>query len=363
MGNTEDTVPGNGTGRNSTALLSLLRTRIVSGEIEADTFLPTVRQLSEAHGVSRGTAWRALKALVAEGLVSAHPRHGYRVLARAGDPNLGTPIAYVLSQDNIIAGWDLYYRRLCAALEDAAKARGWKVMKVITTAGQESELIQQLTGARTWGLVLDSAIPELVEAARLSGFPVVMIEAWCPNAPFDAVVQDDFLGGRMAAEHLLGQSCRRIAWFGPVDDRNHGFPRYGGAAAALAGQGRGFSRTVPLNLQAPDLVAQARKLLKGRDRPDAVLALWRHAATALIRAAHELDLRIGKDLQMVGWCADEIYESTYVPMFAGAPVAPAVVWSTQEMVELALARLVERRERPQTPHTRMTVRTRLRLPA
>jgi LacI family transcriptional regulator len=233
-------------------------------------------------------------------------------------------------------------------------------MKVITTAGQEEELVQQLTGARTWGLVLDSAIPRLVKAARMSGFPVVMIEAWCPDAPFDAVVQDDFLGGRLAAEHLIGKGCKRIAWFGPINDTNHGFPRYGGAAAALAEHGMGFSRTIPLELQAPDLVAQARKLLRGRERPRAVLALWRHAATALIRAAHDLDLRVGKDLLMVGWCADEIYESSYVPMFAGAPVAPAVVWSTQDMVELALARLVDRRERPHTPHTRMTVRTRLR---
>jgi len=53
---------------------------------------------------------------------------------------------YVLSQENIIAGWDVYYRRLSAALEEAAGARRWKLMKVITTSGQEAELVRQVAG-------------------------------------------------------------------------------------------------------------------------------------------------------------------------------------------------------------------------
>ena len=66
-------------GRESAGLLAELRARIRSGKLPPGTFLPTVRKLSAAQGVAHGTAWRALKALEAEGLVEARPRRGYRV--------------------------------------------------------------------------------------------------------------------------------------------------------------------------------------------------------------------------------------------------------------------------------------------
>jgi DNA-binding LacI/PurR family transcriptional regulator len=334
----------------------------MSGDFESGQFLPTVRELGDASGVSRGTAWRALKALETEGLVAAHPRHGFKVLACAADPNLGLPVAYVLAQNNIIGGWEVYYRQLTAELDRAARARGWSLMKIIATEGQEDELMQQLTGARAWGMILDSAHPALVKAASREGFPVVVMETWGTGPRLDTVVQDDFGGGRLAAQCPIDRGCERIAWFGPLGGSNHGSPRYGGASAALAAHGASFSHTVRVALGDEHLVERARELLARPGRPDAVLALWRHAAVALIQAARETGLRVGKDFRMVGWCADEIYESSYVPLFAESPAEPAVVWSTAEMVDLTLSRLVERRGRPRMPPSRTTVRTRIRMP-
>ena len=183
------------TGRNSATLLAMLRARIHSGRIAPGEFLPTVRQLSDDHGVSRGTAWRALKALVAEGLVAAQPRHGYRVLARAGDPDKGTPLAYVLAEDNITAGWDLYYRTLSASLEEVATGRGWNLMRMITAAGQEEPLLERLAGMRACGLILDSVNNGLLKRAARTGLPAVTVDTWRQGVDFDAVVQDDFGGG------------------------------------------------------------------------------------------------------------------------------------------------------------------------
>jgi DNA-binding LacI/PurR family transcriptional regulator len=350
----------NGTGRNSGSLLTLLRARIVSGKVSPGDFLPTVRQLSDEHSVSRGTAWRALKALVAEGLVAAQPRHGYRVLARAGDPDRGTPLAYVLSEDNIISGWDLYYRTLSASLEEVARERGWTLMRVITGRGREGELFDQLRAASACGLILDTSNSQLLARARESGLPAVMVDAWSPGADFDAVIQDDFGGGQVAATHLLEAGCLRIAWFGPLADSHHAYARYGGASSVLAGGGATFSDVAEASLEAPDLNARARKLLGGLRRPDGVIALWRPVAGAIVAAARELGLTIGKDFQMVGWTAQEVYHQGFVPIFEGGPVPPAVTWSTSRMARLALARLSERRQTPPLPTTRMIVSTEVR---
>jgi len=361
MSDKVDTPTAAGTGRNSAELLGLLRSRILSGRVAPGEFLPTVRRLSEEHGVSRGTAWRALKALVAEGLVAAQPRHGYRVLARAADPDRGAPLAYVLSGENIVGGWDVYYRQLSEALERAARRRGWSLMRMITERGGEEDLFEQLSGARVCGLILDSVNTELLERARASGLPVVMVEVWRPGADFDAVVQDDFAGGQLAAEDLLAAGCRRIAWLGSVTGDHHARARYGGAAAALAAEGLSFSHVLDRDLGAPDLATRAREVLGASDRPDGVLALWRPMAAATITAARELGLSIGRDFRMVGWSSEAVYEQGFVPLFEGGPVPPTVVWSTRVMAETALARLAERRARPEVPAIRMTVPARLEI--
>ncbi|MHC4915245.1 MAG: GntR family transcriptional regulator [Planctomycetota bacterium] len=353
----------NGTGRNSGNLLAMLRSSIVSGKVAPGDFLPTVRQLSDDHGVSRGTAWRALKALVAEGLVAAQPRHGYRVLAHAGNPDRGTPLAYVLSEDNIISGWDVYYRTLSASIEEVAATRGWTLMRMISSAGKEEDLFGQLLAAKACGLILDTANVALLERAKRSGLPAVMVDAWRPGADFDAVVQDDFSGGQLAARHLVGKGCRRVAWFGPVSDSYHAYARFGGASSFLAGEGLKFSQVVDVDLEDPSLVDHARELLDESHRPAAVITLWRPVISAVVAAARELRLEIGRDFEMVGWMADEVYSEGYAPIFGDGPVPTAVTWSTVRMAELALARLAERRANPTVPTACMTVPASLRLAA
>ena len=339
-----------------------MRSKILGGQLAPGQFLPTVRQLSDEHGVSRGTAWRALQALVGEELVAAHSRHGYRVLARAANPERGRPIAYVVSQDNIVGGWDLYYRRLSAELESAARERGWALMTVIAGPGQSELVLGQLAAAGACALVLDSSRPELLEGVRRAGHDAIAVDDWKPGAGLDAVVQDDFTGASLAAEHLVAAGCRRLAWFGQVGGSCHGRMRYGGAAAALRAAGMDFARVEPIDIEDPALVEKAAALLSGPDRPDGVLALWRPAAMAVVSAARRRGLVPGRELGMVGWCAEEVYADGFAPIFDGGPVPPAVVWSARDMARAALARLAERRANPGLPEVRITIPARLRLP-
>lgn len=53
-----------------------LRERIAAGEWASGEALPTVAQLAGHYGVSRGAVSRALRVLVADGLVRTVPRWG-----------------------------------------------------------------------------------------------------------------------------------------------------------------------------------------------------------------------------------------------------------------------------------------------
>jgi DNA-binding LacI/PurR family transcriptional regulator len=348
--------------RDTAGLHGVLRARILDGLLAPGQLLPTVRQLSDEHGVSRGMAWRALKALVGEGLVAAHSRHGYRVLARAADPDRGRPIAYVISQDNIVGGWDLYYRKLSAELESAAEERGWALMTVIAGASEPEPLFDRLAAAGACALVLDSSDPQLLEHARRIGHDAIVIDAWRPGAGMDAVVQDDFTGARCAAERGRARGGRRPAWFGQIGQSYHGRMRFGGAVAALRSAGTDFARVASVDIEDSALTERAAELLSGPDRPDGVLTLWRPAAVAIVSAARRLGLELGRDLGMVGWCAEEVYADGFAPVFDGAQVPPAVVWSARDMARAALARLAERRANPGLSEVRVTIPARLRLP-
>jgi len=187
------------------------------------------------------------------------------------------------------------------------------------------------------------------------------VDAWHEDAEVDAVIQDGFRGGLLAAKHLAGRGHRRIGWLGPVSESIHSMTRFGGATSGLRRSGL----ELPPELQAdtaggPGFEA-ARALLSRPDRPTGLLALWRDMALDAAKAARELGLALGKDLELVGWCPEELYDQDFAERFRDQPVPAAVVWSIATLAETAVTRLTERRANPQLPPIGITVQTRLRL--
>ncbi|MHC4916994.1 MAG: GntR family transcriptional regulator [Planctomycetota bacterium] len=348
MPHSSNSAAGVQTGRESSGLLSSLRTRIRSGELAPGDFLPTVRRLSREAGVAHGTAWRALKALEAEGLVEARPRRGYRVITKRAITSASGTVAYVIDQHNILVSWDLLYRELLAKLENCAAIGEIKLLKLIMNAGEEDLVVERLESSQLDGIVLDSMNDKLLRWAASSGLPAVVVDDWRPGLGFDSVIQGNYEGGGLAAGHLLENGCERIAWLGHLGN-HHGRARYGGVRAAVSAAGAELCRDVSCGLSPEETTRAARRILSGPNRPDGIVALWHPAAAAAVRVARSMRLKIGRDLRVVGWCCAEIYEEGYLPLFEDGPVPPAVTWSVKSMAEMALARIDQRRRASDLP--------------
>jgi DNA-binding LacI/PurR family transcriptional regulator len=336
-------------GRDSGSLLASLRDEILSGKVAIGDFLPTVRKLSDERGVAHGTAWRALKALEAEGLVEARPRHGYRVLGTATTAASRGTVAYVLDQRNLSISWGRIYNRLLAAAESCAAAEGLDLLKMILAPGQEAPVLRQLERAELGGLILDWLNEPVLEWAHTHGVPTVLIDDWRPGLDFDVVLQGNSHGGELAVRHLLELDCREIAWFGQVGN-HHGRARYGGACGAMAAEGLRFCSEYQLSMTPEQVARAAHRLLSEKSRPQGVVALQTNAAQALMAEARAMGLKPGKDFHAVGWCCAELYSTSYTTMFDGAP-PPAVVWSAEEMIATALSRLKARSANHKLPAT------------
>ncbi len=346
-------------GRAASRLAAAIQSDIAAGKLVGGTFLPTERELAETHGIGRMTVRRALKSLEAGGLVAAEPRHGYRVLARSNSPELGCPLAYVLEAAARPEDWDETHRTLLTGFQSAVAGRGGSLLSLSSKNLPAARILDQLLAGKAWGAALDSVNPELLALVRRSGFPAVMVDAWTPESPIDAIVQDDFQGGMLAAAHLASLGHRRIAWLGPIASSTHSLGRFAGTVAGLAKAGLELAPDLRVEIDESRAPEAARALLSRPDRPDAVVALWAYLSQTVARTARELGLILGRDLGLVGWAMQELYESTFRPRFPDGLVPPAVVWSVADMAETALSRLAERRANPNLPPLRINVPVRL----
>jgi LacI family transcriptional regulator len=338
---------------------------IESGKLVGGDYLPTVRELCAEHGVSIDTVSRALKSLEAAGLIASEPRRGYRVQARAGDPLKGFPVAYVPAIPPGPADPSHFYQMLNTAFQRAAGERGWSLLGINSAAARPAQIMGQLRTARAFGVILDNMNRELLALVEKAGMPAVMVDAWEEHTRLDVVVQDNYRGGYLAAEHLVQKGHKRVAWLGPVGDSPLSRERYGGACAALAAAGVRAPEIAPFDfpggLTDDQRLERARALLAAEPRPKAVLALWGPVAVAVLNAARELGLVPGKDLDVLGWAPEENYDQVYAGTAGDDGYVPtSVVWSAREMAETAIARLGQRRENPDLPPLRINIPTDLR---
>src|SRR5215210_7281502 len=160
----------------------------------------------------------------------------------------------------------------------------------------------------------------LLRLARERNIPLVIHGGpRLDDVPFVGI--DDRAAARAAAEHLLGLGHRSLAVisqpFGPSrrarrrDPAKLGRPSYRVTRERLAGYKAGADAAAPepaaldvyeVAVNSPDEGRRAAlALLHASPRPTAVLAMSDQLAAGALAAARELDLRVPRDVSVVGW--------------------------------------------------------------
>ncbi len=345
-------------GRSSAAVADVVRASILKAEFPFGAFLPSARELAKEHSVDMKTALRAMKVLEAEGLVRAVRGQGFRVLARAGGVAQGAPIGYIgpnSPERQFGTGTTIM---LSHALQQAAARRGWCMMSVPDDL-PIAQMLETLRGYKVLGAVINSVDDELVAGLAREGLPLVMVDSNINNPDVDRVMQDGHAGSRLAVEFLLERGRSRIAWLGNRDGGAHLSDRLGGAVARLHQAGReltpGMINAVPIDR----IEGVVRGLLSRQERPDAIVALWTKYMLAAAEACRSLGLKVGRDVDVVGWSNQEMLEQDLSGSPSSELVSAVVTWSARDMAETALARLIQRRESPDLPPVLIKVPARL----
>lgn len=197
-----------------------------------------------------------------------------------------------------------FFAGVVKGVESVGHIAGYTVLLCNTdeSADREHAVVSMLTD-RVDGLLLAPARDDAETAESLAalGIPVVLIDRTLQDpGPADVVLIDNAGGAASAATHLRGLGHQRIGLISGPTETTPGSERHQGFIDACEGG------DVEVVLEMADFREtggyQAAMRLFGRsDPPTAVFAANNMMTVGLLRALHDLGLRIPTDVSVVGF--------------------------------------------------------------
>lgn len=194
---------------------------------------------------------------------------------------------------------------LCGIMDELLKSEYVAILVSSDDEDSTSQLdrIHSLIDRRVDGMILypelDTRPDEYLKEVWDRGIPLTTTDRLMAQTHADFIGTDDVMGGRLAAELLLGMGHRRLAHLaGPENvttaiDRKAGFDK---AVEAVSD-----ASVVTLHIGWEGDPSTLPELLGGDDRPTAIFCDSDMMAVGVYAAAKELGLTIPDDLSVVGY--------------------------------------------------------------
>ena len=212
--------------------------QIEQGEFANGAYLPSERELARKYQLGRITVRLGLKLLLEKHLIETDSTRGYKVIRIPGMPDPSTlnigglwcsgqysehtyNLYHTASMEAQKHGYTLFLHQAADDPADWAAKLGELLEENI--AGL---LLIPTYSSRTGFMTL--ANHRMIAALRLSGIPLVMLDRDFPENDIPCVVNDEYNGGRMAAEHFAALGHKKVVLL--AGDLNYYIPerRFGG---------------------------------------------------------------------------------------------------------------------------------------
>ncbi|GAP15519.1 transcriptional regulator, LacI family [Longilinea arvoryzae] len=307
------------------------------------------RVLNDPHKVNEETRGVVLSAINRLGFV---PKAEARARAMRSTGRIGVLTPFFTAPS--------FVQRLRGAAEALSRHNYELVIYTVNSSALLNTYLETLPIAHSLdGLIILSLQFSDSNAERLAnqGLETVLVEY--PHASLNSIEIDDIAGGRLAAEYLIQKGYTSFGFIGdttipefgihPITLRLSGF-RHGLNAA-------GFDLSDENTLLVPyDMETtrqNGRAYLKRPGRPTAVFAATDLQATALLRAARDIGLKVPQELAILGF--DDLDLADYVGL---STISQHLDESGRVAAELLLARLADPKRPVQHIQLPLTVITR-----
>lgn len=305
------------------------------------TPVSTLAELAELAGVSVATVSRSLAGnpVIAKAtrdrIVSLARERGYTVnqaarnlrLGRTGAIGVVLPLGHEAEQHLS----DPFFMSLLGPLADAIADRGHDLLLSRVVPANDQWLDAIVDGGRVDGVVVvgQSNQVDTIERVASRYRPIVVWGADMPDRQQITVGTDNIAGGRLAAEHLLSQGRRRLAFFGNIEVPEFA-ARYAGFQQAIEASSIAEATLLPVHLTSEASHSAIGSYLARHPSPDGIVAASDVIAMSALRALAGAGKRVPQDVSVVG------YDDVLIAMYTTPPLT-----TVRQNVSLGAALLVD----------------------
>jgi len=307
---------------------------------------PTLRTVADLAGVHVSTVSRVLNGSAAAGVRTAGEETTRRIRTIA--QRLGyTPNPHATglrtSRSHLVGVLvprlaDLVLATVYEGIEAASASFGY--FAFVANSGDDPaaqrERTEMVLARRVDAMIFGDAYIDgrFLDGIAERGVPFVLVSRRAGDHP--SVTCDDYRGGQLAAEHLLGLGHRRVAVVAGEPYASTGVDRTAGFVDTFAGAGI----TVPdahIEHSHFDTAGgrSAMQRLLARGAPTAVFVVNDFAAIGAMGALRDAGLRVGTDVAVVGY--------NDVPLAAELPIALSTIRSPMHEMGVRAVHLVMKR--------------------
>lgn len=270
---------------------------------------PTQRALMAEYGASLSTVDRALRELVADGVLMRSQGRGTFIREENPErPPAGNQIALLLAR-NVTCNAHAFYAEILFEINDRLSAAGCSFAYFYTDeSGTPRELVRHLTeGGRFRGAILINRIPEeLAAELKRVGMPFVVVDNRIDSPGICCITGENEAGAFTMVEYLIAQGHRRIG-FVSTPLHTSFLERYIGYCNALVAHGIAVdSRIVQRFFDLDRAEASLAGILECEAPPSAIFSANDAMAAAVIRALSKRGIAVPGDIGVAGFDGDYI---------------------------------------------------------
>lgn len=201
-----------------------------------------------------------------------------------------------------------YFSSILTGIEEAAAARGYRIMVALSGEQHEREvnICESFRRSKVCGVIVSQAkdtkdyehYQKLIDA----GIPIVFYDRICTGVNASRVVVDDYMGAYNAVTHLIETGCKRIAYYGGPMQLEISKNRFNGYKDALLKHGlKVDDEIIRVCDNRVDAEALTPEILTLEQRPDGFFAVNDDTAIGILYTAKHAGFRVPEDISICGF--------------------------------------------------------------
>ncbi len=215
-----------------------------------------------------------------------------------------------------------FFSSVVRGIEEAAYKAGYQVIICQSHDAEKTEMtnLETLVKSQVDGILISIANTTIhldhLKDVIAKGIPLIFFDRVRTELGTSTVRIDDFLGARMAVEHLIGQGCRQIVHLAGFSRVELYQQRIQGYRDALVRAGLPVDENLILesDLSRESGFQRIHQFLTRGGRLDGIFAASDHAALGAMQVLQSKGLRIPEEVAVVGFSNESFSDFIYPPL-------------------------------------------------